>query len=160
MTTLNSLVVNNTKVTHTGDTTETVLATYTLPANTLPANGQLEIGVRASRSGTNSAITYKVRFGGISGTAYAGNLTLITNANETAQGKVIIAANNSTSVQKGFGAGISGNNGVITPFTANPTAFITSAIDTTSDVDIVITAQLGNAADTAALEGYDIILKA
>ena len=62
------LNVNTTSQATTG-TSEEVLATYTLPANTLSANGKA-IRVRAwlSHAANTNASTMRIRFGGVGGT--------------------------------------------------------------------------------------------
>lgn len=150
------LAMSTTAASHTGNTSETAVATYTLPANTLPANGALRIHLLASRTGSAGTATIRVRFGGISGTVY-GSTALTTNANAWVSGGPLIYANNSTSAQKGthlstssFVSFWSGSN--------STTAFNTSAVDTTSNADIVITVELANAADSGIIQGYFIEL--
>jgi len=147
--TITVLAQSNTAASHTGSTVETVLATVTLPANTLSANGSLRVTPLFSKSGTAGTAQVKVRFGGTSGTLYLNHSVSATTTLDQS-GPIYIRANNATNAQKGFPATNIAQQGAVT------NAMVTSAEDTTANVDIVFSAQLGNAADTVSLEGYTI----
>lgn len=130
---------------HTGTTAETTLATITIPANAMGANGRVEIEVLWSATNNANVKTARAKFGAttILSTALTSNASLrISNfvANRNATNSQIIGANTGT----GFGASTS--------------AVVTAAIDTTAAVNITITAQLANAADTMTLEAYRVLL--
>ena len=132
-------------VSHTGTTDETALATITVPANTLGANGRLR--VTATWSYTNSANNKvpRIRFSTISGTAYFAS-TQTTTAVMRAQ--VEIANRNATNSQVGgvsAGQGGWGNTG---------NALITSAVDTTAETTVVISGSLATSSETITLESY------
>lgn len=149
--TVSVLAQSNVQVSHTGDTAETTLVDYTLPANTLPANGILRITTLWSRnSGGTGSNTPRIRFGGISGTVYGTQTNATTQPAQSWQN--FIYANNATNSQKGPIA----NNG--NPFNVNVGPLITSTLDTTSAQHIVFTVQLANSSDTGNLEGYIIEL--
>jgi hypothetical protein len=135
----------------TGTTSETILATYTMPANKMPANGILRITSFWSCNSSVNTHNAKVRFGGISGTVYSSD-TMASRL--TGQGITHIRANNSTSSQKSFSGSLFSNSS----FTTSSNVAITSSVDTTSAVDIVFTGQLANSADNMSLEGYSIEL--
>ncbi len=148
--TVQTLKQSNVQVSHTGDTNETTLVDYTLPANTLPANGALRITTLWSRnSGGTSTNVNRVRLGGISGTVYFSANEITTNI--TLQGQAYIWANNSTSAQKGLNL-VNGPN----PYSAGTLVLATSALDMTTDIHIVFTEQLANSGDTGSLESYTI----
>lgn len=136
-------------VSHTGDTSETTLATVTIPANALGPNGRIRW--RAHYGYTNSANnkTPRVRWGGASGTI-AMSATLTTTAQITWQGEI---ANR--------------NNAAVQVYTINPGAATggwgssnsatgTDTKDTTGTVDIVFSGQLANAGETITLESYEV----
>lgn len=142
----------NTAASLTGTTTETTLATYTLPANTLGANGMLRITAFWSATNNANAKNPRVRFGGTSGTAY--NPSQNFGGRLTGQSITHIRANNSTSIQKAYTGAAFG----AAAYDSGAVAQITSAVNTTSNVDIVFSGQLANSADTLVLEGYSIEL--
>jgi hypothetical protein len=141
------LASSHVKSSHTGDTNETALATITVPANAMGANGF--IVVDALFSGTNSANDkiYRLRWGGISGTELTVNTAttafnvrfhrIIANRNDAASQIVMYASVNS------FGA--SGN------------ALVTATEDTAAgDVTLVLTGQLENSGEEVAVESYSV----
>lgn len=125
----------------TGTLTETTLATITIPANTLGANGQLELEALFSYTNSANSKTLRAKFGG---TQYL-NLTLTTTA--ASQSLVRIANRNAANSQVG---NIVGSNG----FGNSSGTLVTSAIDTAADVNLTITGQLANTGETITLESY------
>lgn len=129
-------------VPHTGTTSETTLATITLPAGSMGANGRIEID--ALWSVTNSANTKntRVRLGGteiyrstLTTSAALRHLTMAHNRNSQASQ---VAMDKFTA----NGTGASGN------------AVTTAAVDTSAEQTITLTAQLASAAETITLESY------
>lgn len=135
----------------TGTTTETVLATYTLPANTLPANGVLRITTLWSSINNGNIKTAKIRFNGISGSVL---FTGVMTSRGVGQMITYIYANNSTSAQKWLG----GTTFSDSAYGALNATMPTSSVNTTSNVDIVFTGQLTNSADTISIESIFIEL--
>lgn len=126
-------------VTHTGDTSETTLATITLPGGAMGANGRVRITTIWSANNDASNKTLRVKFGGTN--YFAQNIT-------TQQGwrhQNEIGNRNSASSQ------IGNQNNAFGSLSAAPT---TSAVDTTSDVTILLTGQLADGADSVTLESY------
>jgi len=127
----------------TGSTSETTLATITIPANAIGPNGQVEIYLFGSAGANNAnAKTFRVKFGG---TTYA--TTLVTSA-LVVRAYSVIANRNAASSQVGFPTANDAITGTVAP--------ITSAVDTTASVAIDITGQLGTGTDTITLESYFI----
>jgi hypothetical protein len=132
---------------HTGDTNETTLATITIPAGAMGANGFIEVDALWTFTDSANAKTMRGRLGGISGTAY------LSVANSTA-GQVSVRTTtrvynrNSQSSQIGTLA-TSGN-----PFTASTSAWPTSSVDTSASTTFVLTAQLASAGETITLQAY------
>jgi hypothetical protein len=125
------------------DATEDVLATITVPANAMGANGVLRI--TAVFSGTNNVNSKlcNVRYSGAGGTLYA-QANISSNKFRT---QVQIANRNATNSQAGFDASGGG-------FGLSAAAIATSAVDTTASTTIVITGQKAVAGDTLTLESY------
>ena len=133
------------------DTAENTLATITIPANALGANGS--IAIITSWTFTNSANlkTLRARFSGGAGSIYM-SFAITTQA--TTQAQFIISNRNSASSQVGgtTGGNATGGWGVSTG------AIVTSAIDTTAQTTIVITGQKALGTETITLERYIAIL--
>jgi hypothetical protein len=129
---------------HTGNTSETALATITIPANSMGPNGVLRVTIVMSMTNNANGKTGRVRLGGLAGTSFAAvalanfqswrHQTQIQNRNAT---NSQIAT---TDLQVGFGA--------------STAAVITGARDTTSSQDLVISGTLTNSGDTITLESY------
>ena len=131
----------NTSVT--GTTDETTLATVTIPANAIGANGTVEIYAVYSYTNSANSKTLRIRFGGTSGTAYF-NTASTTTANFRTN--FTIANANSTNAQVGGSpAGL---------IAASSTAASTSSVDTTAPVDIVFRGLLANSSETITLVHY------
>lgn len=134
---------------HTGDTNETTLATITVPAGAMGANGFVRVFALYSFTNSVNAKTCRVRFNGIGGTVYASaGLTSVA----TWRAEASIGNRNSASSQVG------GPNNTTNTFSSSTTAVSTSAVDTTSAVDIVLTGQLTNSGETIAIESYVVEL--
>lgn len=117
------LYKSNTQIALTGTTSRTLLASATLPANTLGANGTIEVSTLWTHDNSADVKQPEVTFGG---TAFSKNNVSTT---ATSQVYTAIANRNSTSSQIGNPINFTGIAGTI----ASP---ITSAIDTTTDQDI------------------------
>lgn len=135
---------------HTGDTTETILATIPLAAGAMGANGIISCTTVWSITNSTNAKTLRGRLGGLSGTAFQ-TIAVSTSGqisyrdmrvlqNRNAQNSQIILLSTSESL----GAG-----------TAAPT---TMAVDTSVALDLVFTAQLANSGETITLEAYSVEL--
>lgn len=112
-----------------GDATETAQATVTIPANALGAKGVIKVTILCEQTNSANAKTWRVRFGGISGTQY---YSLAATSNALLQTQVIIRNNNATNSQVGYA------NANAAPFGQTTNAKTTGAIDTTSAQDLVI----------------------
>jgi hypothetical protein len=134
-------------VSHTGNTTETTLATISVPANAMGANGAIRIKALFTLTNNANNKTFRIKFGGTS------LLAATFTANSTLSIFRTIANRNATNSQVSEAGTSSGFGGIAA-------AIATAAIDTTAAQDIVITIQLANAGDSATLESYTIeILK-
>lgn len=132
---------------HTGDTTETVLATCAVPANAMGKNGQIEIDVLFSKTGTAGAPTYRIKYGG---TAFHG----ITNTSTALsyEAHVRVSNQNATNAQIGATASTPGGWG------SSTSAPNTGSVDSTAAQNITISVQGASAADTITLQSYIVIL--
>ena len=126
------------------DTNENILATITVPANSMGANGMVRIWTLWTVNNDASAKTVRVRFGGIGGTAYFS----ASIANQVTTHLITLISNrNATNSQVG-------SPGLAAGFGVSTSATITSAIDTTAETTIVLTAQKADGTDTMTLERY------
>ena len=132
----------------TGTTVETTLATISVPANSMGPNGIVRVTVQYSFSGAVGTKTERIKFGGTnySGLAY-------TTAALSARTQAQLANRNATNSQVG-------NHPDQVNWTQINSAggSTTSAVDTTSNQNILITMQLSSALDTATLEAYTVEL--
>jgi hypothetical protein len=126
------------------DITEDVLATITVPANAMGANGVLRITTTWSYTNNANTKTVRIRYSGLTGALYV-NSTLTTQL--TIFAKAIIANRGVTNSQIGYADGVNASGGLI----ANAA---TSAADTTASTTIVITGQKAVGTDTLTLESY------
>lgn len=132
-------------VTHTGDTNETALATITVPANSLGANGVLRITAVFSMTNDASTKTARIRYSSITGTIY--NTTPVTTSASVTMLR-FIANRNATNSQVGGGS--------TTQFAATSAVAVTSAVDTTAATTVVLTGELADGTDSITIESYVI----
>jgi hypothetical protein len=131
----------------TGTTAETALATITVPANALGANGALHIQTVRSFNNDASGKTSRVRYSSISGTEYR----LTADANTAGISDYLMISNaNATNAQVGGPPSTGAGLGVGT--------HTTSAVDTTAATTLVITGQLTDGADNITLRHYKVTL--
>lgn len=129
------------------DTNEDTLATITVPAGAMGANGFLRISTLWAFTSSANNKTPRIRFGGASGTIYV-NPVITTNVGLSQE--TVIANRNAANSQVGFAsAGTNGGSGLSTA-----SANVTSSVDTTASTTIVITGQKASAGETLTLEFY------
>lgn len=143
------LAASRVAVPHTGDTIETVKATVTIPAGVMGLNGVLRVTTLWSYPNNANTKTLRVRFGGLAGTVIA---TQAATTTASYQETFTLGNRNAANSQVGNAANLSGKVG------GTSSALITAAVDTAAAVDLVFTAQCGNATDTITLEGYIVEL--
>lgn len=130
------------------DTNENILATVTIPAGAMGANGALRLTCFWAVTGSTNAKTLRVRLGGIGGTAYVA--TAIATAGITAvEMDGNIANRNSQSSQIGWVSAFSSVGSI-----AQSGSKITSAIDTSAATTLVITGQKALGSETLTLDAY------
>ena len=128
---------------HTGDTAETTLASFTLPGGAMGANGVLRVTTLWSYS--NSASNKTLRLGGLSGSAF--QATVATTSNIAVIQRTI-QNRNSQSSQIGFNAASAASFTTV----GSGSAVVTGAVDTSVDQSIVITGQPASAGESVTLE--------
>jgi hypothetical protein len=129
------------------DTNENTLATITIPAGAMGANGQVIVEAAWEMTSSANNKTFRIKFGG---TSYF-NLALTTRTLLKTQ--VTIANANSASSQVGH------NNGEVVQLgTSTAGAKTTSAVDTTAAVTLLITGQKASGAETLTLLWYRVLL--
>jgi len=140
------LAVSSTFASHTGDTSETTLATVSVPAGALGTKGFVRIQALWTHSNNGNNKTPRIKFGGttVSAPVLTTNdqfedLTVVKNQNSAASQRFAIVA--ATNV---FGS-IAGSGG-------------TATVNTAAAFDITFTAQLANAGDVLVLQYYMIEL--
>lgn len=132
-------------------TTETVLATITIPGGALGPNGFIELWTWTTVTSNANNKTQYVRLGGAAGTAVV-DATVTTNS--AVSRFTIIGNRNSQSSQVAMAP--SGNNsGGTGQFGA---AYPTAAVDTSASWDLVIAGKKANSADTYTLEAYKLVI--
>lgn len=131
------------------DTSEDTLATISVPANTLGANGSLRITTHWSFTSSANTKTMRVRFSGAAGATYF-------QINGTTQQfytvTTTIANRNATNSQ-------GGNSAFVTAAASaglQSTSALTSAVDTTATTSVVISGQKALGSETMTLEGYTV----
>lgn len=152
-----TLAQSGASVSVTGTTTETVLATYTLPGGLMSANGQIEIIHFWNVPSTANNKQIRVRHSSLGG-GIAGDMYYYYNAITTIiglQGITCIRSANSTTAQKGWGIGTTGPSGI--GAIASTLRSITRGLQ--NDSDIVLTAQLADTSETVTLEAYSIVYR-
>ena len=130
----------------TGATTEQVLATLSLPADFLGANGFIRGTLRFQYTNNANNKVMRVRLGGIAGASLAGMIGT-TNGYMTYQ----FLINNKGAKNSQIG---NATDGI---WQASSTSVpSTGSADTTQALDVVVTGQLTNAADTLTLRSWHI----
>lgn len=133
------------------DVTEDTLATITVPANAMGANGVIKFEFTITVNNNANAKTVRMRFSGASGTIISstgGNLPNTTGAVVTGY----MANQNATNSQAASLIDVF-STGAVSPGIANP-----AAIDTTAQTTIVITGQKGVNTDTITLNNFLFVL--
>lgn len=126
----------------TGTATETTLATITLPANSMGANGIVRVITAWTHTNSANNKTLRMKFGG---TSYL-NSNVTTNA--TSRVETQISNRNATGSQVGHSPSATAS------FSSSGSAIVTSAVDTTASVTLLITGQLATTSETITLESY------
>jgi hypothetical protein len=132
----------------TGVTDETILATITVPANTLGANGSIRITAGFSYTSSTNTKTPRIKFGGASGMLLFG--PAITTANAQVVAQVSVHNRNSQNSQ------ISSYTSGTSTYSTSTTSPATGTIDTTQAQTILITGQLAVGTETLTLERYTV----
>jgi hypothetical protein len=144
------LAASGTAVSGAADTSENILATVSLPAGIMGANGVLRIWTLWNYTSSSNNKTLRIRLGGIGGTqvyallrttsTHTSDLRFVANAN--AQNAQVFFDRGS---EPTAGAGSSGTN-------------ITAVIDTSAATTLVITGQKASAGETLTLSAYTVEL--
>ena len=125
---------------HTGNTTETTVKTFTIPGNTiLRAGDGLRIQIAVDLAVAGGIATYRTKVDGNEIATFG--LNAVTSAAGVAHIILNSAGGNSDSWNYGFGTN------VISTRTAD-------SIDWTADVNVIVTIQLTDAGDTGTLYGF------
>jgi hypothetical protein len=129
-------------VSHTGSTSETTLATISVPAGAMGPNGMVRVTAQASAAANNAnAKTLRLRFGS---SAFQSVPLASTRTNRFSR---LIANKGAANAQVSYPAGALSDGSV-------NVAPATMAIDTSAAFDITLTIQLADGSDTVVLDQY------
>ncbi len=131
-------------VSHTGTTSETTLATVSVPANAMGPNGLLRISALWGHTNSANTKTLRVSFGGTN------FLSVAPSATSTFQAITTITNRNATNSQ----IGPPSNSATASAFGTVGGARVAGSVDTTSAQDILFKATLANAGENITLESY------
>ena len=134
------------RVTHTGDTAETTLATINVPAGAMGPNGAVRIWVLYSWTNDASNKTPRIRWNGTAGTIIHGFTATTSNGEQL---MITIRNRNSEASQVMQTAAYAGLGNL----TSAP---LTDTVDTTAVVPIVIRGILADGTDSISVEGYTV----
>ena len=136
------------------DTSEDILATITIPAGALGANGGVRIKSAWTLTSSGNNKTVRARLGGISGTVFQ-SVTYTTVANAITESA--FHNRNSASTQMFFHLSTRATDAIY-----NLYGYSTMAQNTANALDIVLTAQKASGGETMTLEYYtvDMLYKA
>jgi hypothetical protein len=141
------LAKSGTSAAVTGTAAETVLATISIPANTIGPNGQMKINAYWTTTSSANNKTIRVRLGGLSGSViFSAVPTTVANV----WSSTILNDANSTSSQFMISEVARGTDSLVATVSA------TSAVDMTSSQSLVITGQLSTTSETITLNGYTV----
>lgn len=142
-----TLAVSGAAVPNTGNTTENTVATVTIPAGIMGANGVIEVVPLWDFTNNSNTKTMKVKFGG--GLVYS----IATTTTTSCQMQYIVRNANSASAQ--IAQASSGSTGM----GSVASALLTGAVDTSAATTITLTAQCNTSgSDTITLRGYIVRL--
>lgn len=134
---------------HTGNTTETILATIPVPAGIMGVNGALRIAADWTTTNSANDKTLRIRLGGIGGAVLTGTaFTTVANAFH----RMMVVNRNSASSQW-----VSTDRSRATDIVSSYEA-TTAAVNTAVAQDLVITGQLETGTETITLENYIVEL--
>lgn len=129
------------------DTNENTLATISIPAGAIGANGCLRVRTFWTVNNNANAKTTRIRLSAIGGTIFT---SLSHGAVTTGSTDGLICNRNAQNSQYAYALTLSGNS------TAISTA--TGSVETSVATTMVITAQKATGSDTMTLEGYTVEL--
>jgi predicted RecA/RadA family phage recombinase len=136
-------------------TAETIVGTYSIPANTLKAGMVLEFLASILASATNSTDTFRgrVRIGGVSGTVVAD-----TTAIDLANGDQGVMHGQITVRAAGASGSIAASSQSVLKTTANPVAIGATTLDTTVAQTLVVTIQesVASAGNSAVCPQFNV----
>jgi hypothetical protein len=136
-------------VASTNTTSEEVLATITIPANALGANGRIEVTVSWTHTNSANAKTMRMRYSGGGSTVLQ---TLSATTTASSSGRAGFSNRNATNSQVAISASSVGSYG------SSANALVTFSVDTTASSSIVISSQKATGTETLTLESYSAIM--
>lgn len=131
------------------DTTEDTLATIAVPANSLLANGCLDVDLLWTVTASTNNKTLKIYLGTTGTTAYASPVVSAVGVAAVRTMTHICNANATNAQVGGMSTGGFGTTGTVAPLT-------TGAVDTTSSANLIITGQKASAGEVLTLVDYSV----
>lgn len=146
----NLLAKSGVSASHTGDTTETPLATIPLPANSLGPNGVMKITAffSCTNSANNKTFAFRLGASGILGSNIMTGVMTTEGSFQAVSTTICANATNSQNTQGWFDRG--------TDHLQTGAGVVASAVDLTQAQNVVITGKLANTGETFTLLGYII----
>lgn len=133
-------------VAHTGDTSETAVATIKIPGGAMGTNGHVHVKAQFSMTGSTNQKTIKVKLG---------STAFYTNSTTTA-GHIFadldMVVRNADAIDAQIGSPLA--SGINSGF--GTSAGVAGTEDTSQDLDLTITVKLASAGETITLKGYDV----
>lgn len=148
---LRGLNRDNSDTSHTGDTTETTLKSYSIPANTIGATGGIYVRASGTASGAGGTKTVHIYFGS------ASNVTLSVASGSQDWAVEMWVFNTSTSAQRvGTWAYYTASGGGAPTISTAP--YLSRTEDTTANTTVKITGTLASSGDTITAKTWDVFV--
>lgn len=146
------LCAGGTAASVTGTTSETTLATCTVPAGVMGANGIIRIQAFYSTTNSANVKTIRHRFGGLSGTMFGG-VNLTTNSASSMDTIIFNRSAAASQIGRSFA-----NRNIDLLLAVTASTHATSSLNTANAQDIVLSCALANSGETCTLESYVVEL--
>lgn len=144
-----ALVFDNTaKTPLTGTTAFTIIASYTIPANTIPANALLRVSCRLLKTGVAGTMAISINTSNASSSAGM----RVFNGIQSAATNLFMEPIRHISIKGGQGYGFTTTGSFITDITASTNAITSQSFNVAIANTFYVWAQLGSAADTIDFE--------
>jgi hypothetical protein len=146
---LKQIIASNIKISNTGNTTENIVYTGTIPANSIGVNGFFQIRMLTSALANNAnAKTFRIKF---NGTTIATSSALASNLSA----RLIVELFNRNSLSSQIGGAAAAL--ISTNYTSSTVAFSNFTFNTAADITLTVTILNAVGTDTSSLESIQVI---